>query len=106
MALLLSVCLFVLLVGAACLFIRLEGLIMASKQEVEQQLDALGQVISDGFAAIGEAIVVETQQVIDAIAAGGDLTSVSDKIAGLQAALTTAVIDVKAKVDAIIPPAA
>ena len=77
---------------------------MVSKAEVEQQLQSLGTAISDGFQAIADAIATETQQVLDAIAAGSDLTSVSDSITTLQNNLTNAVTAAKEQVDAIVPP--
>ena len=99
---------------------------MSTKAEIEQQLDdlgtaigegftAIGQAQSDGFTALGQTITTETQQVLDAIAAGQDLTSVANKITALRGALTTSVdtfktnltasVDAaKAQVDAIVTP--
>lgn len=77
---------------------------MVSKAELETQVDQLGTAIGEGFTTLGNVVTTETQQVLDAIAAGQDLAAISAKVTGIQTAFSSALSGVQAQVEAIVTP--
>jgi len=95
-----------LLAGVVLLFISIEWRLrnMVTKAELESQVDQLGTAIGSGLTALGDVIATETQQVLDAIAAGQDLTSISEKVTGIQTAFSSALGNVQQQIEAIVTP--
>lgn len=77
---------------------------MTTKADLETQLDDLATSISNGLAALGTVIQNETQQVLDAIAAGQDLSDVSAKVTGIQTAFASALATVQTEIENIVTP--
>ena len=83
----------------AILFIITWRLIMASKADLEAKIAEVQTAVDAGFTTLGDTLVAEVQQVIDAIAAGQDTassialletlkTSINDKVATLNTGIS------------------
>src|SRR6185295_14745430 len=56
-------------------YLDLRRLIMASKKDVEDKIAEVQTAVNTGFETLGQSLMTETKQVIDAINAGGDKAS-------------------------------
>lgn len=72
---------------------------MATKADLEAKIAELAATVDSGFTTLGDTLTTEIQQIRDAIAAGGDVsssialldnlkTSLADKVAALQTTIT------------------
>lgn len=108
MNLTLSILVGVVVIGilVQCIFFQhLEALIMASKAELEAKIAEVGAAIDAGFATLGDTLVAEVQQVIDAINTGGDTSSSIELLEALKVSINDKVAVLNTGISDIIPTA-
>lgn len=79
---------------------------MASKAELEAKIAEVGAAVDAGFATLGDTLVAEVQQVIDAINAGGDTASSIALLSALQQSINDKVASLNTGISDIVTPAA
>jgi hypothetical protein len=87
-------------------FKLIKEIIMASKAEVEAKIAEVQEAVNSGFATLGQTLVSETQQVIDAINAGGDNASTLASLEALKTSITDKVATLNTGISDIVTPPA
>src|SRR6185295_3779228 len=85
-------------------YLDLRRLIMASKKDVEDKIAEVQTAVNTGFETLGQSLISETQQVIDAINAGGDNASTLSLLEGLKTSINDKVAALNTGINDIVTP--